>query len=561
MRDLRRLVRCSSLAVALCAVPLSSSAELLIIVPKGATAPLAQAELAYSVGDGPSATWLALRASADPVAIVAALPNGARAEPGPDAWFASLQGCGSPTIVPPESARVCPGAAAHLQVAWPRGAGEPASELELRARADVAVALEEQGLQPPSELPEADRYVVWSWTKAADLRSTRTLRILGAAEPLAPLPGQAFPVIVNAFTPGPKLLPAELASDQLRVTFSTSGDTDYLPLLRDWLAVRPEPLLETRWRGVLFDWSILADAVSLRPLSESYARAAASELGGIDAEACAAQLSALRRGDAAPASECGDALDFGWALAGPGGQQATLQRWVVSSARGFAPDELRAGGAPRAPLLRASRFDDADCREDPPQAIVVDPPQRSGSSGPDPGGSEPGSGTTTVVVEKTVVVEEQPVGEVGCGSSSGRDPYYDERDTDCSADTSDSAGSDDACAGDSSSSSQSDGCSSDSSSDTSSDSGCSSGSEDTSSDSGCSSGSEDTSSDSGCSSGSEDSSYDGDTCTGRAAPAAERSQQLQARVGKRPRRVKTSLWSLALSAAALPIRRRKRRKI
>lgn len=146
---------------------------------------------------------------------------------------------------------------------------------------------------------------------------------------------------------------------------------------------------------------------------------------------------------------------------------------------------------------------------------------------------------------RNVVVEREPV-EVSCGGSPEPEPtgtydYYGNDDTDesCSADTT----------SDYESGQEDTDCSSDTSggSDTSEDVDCSSDSSSTSS----------TSSDDSCSgdsSTSETSGYDGDTCTGQAAPREGSERRAQGR----PKRLKTSLWSLAFAAVVLPIRRRKR---
>jgi hypothetical protein len=425
----------------------------------------------------------------------------------------------------------------YAHVSWPRDASTPASELLLRAPEDVAAALGAQGLVAPSPLPPAERYLVWSWPASELPLTTRTLRIVGGAAPLTLGPGSAFPLLISSITRGPEALRGEVENDELRVTFvAGEPSSDYQLRLQDWLDARDEPLLETRASAPLFDWSIFADAVSLRPLSDAYALSAGRELPEIDADECARQLHALRDVDGSGAAACGAAVDFERALAAAGREQPTLQRFVVSGAQGARLDDLGSGGEPRSPVLRASLLDDAACPNvDVAPPIVLDPPP------PQRGSGQAGSAATTVVVEETAVIDETRPADPGCSCDAGRDPYHDDRSSiGCSSDTSSDYDSSDGS------------CSADSSSSSSDDSGCGS---DTSS----SSGDDDTS----CDGGSEDSGYDGDTCTGSAAPGAERSQNAQARLAparaRRPRSTKTTLLSLALAAVALPIRRRKRR--
>lgn len=504
----------------------SSQAQLLVVTSDAEPRAIAHAELAYADGDGPAVTWLALRHSRGPLTVVAALPKRAQAEPALDAWFAALEACSSPGVLPPQNTPACSATASYVSVAWARTRGAPAQELELETADDVAAALDEQGLSIPSELPEADHYAVWSWAAPDSDETTRTLRILGAERPLSLLPSVAFPLLVTGITRGPKQMSSELGNIELGVELAGT-DSDYHERVDDWLRVHDEPLLETRSRAVLFDWSILGNSVSLPPLADGYARAAARELPELDAEECAAQLRKLRRPNSESGTSCGAALDLSLALAAAGAEQASLQRWITSGDRGFRPAELLDGGEPRPPILRARSFDDAGCVTEPPPPVVIEPPPTSGAPS--------GRGSTTTVVEQTTVVEAAPASDVSCGSSPRPDPYYDDRDTvTCGSDTSSDAGRDDDCSADSSSSSADSGCGSDTSS---------------------------SSADSGCDGGSEDHSYDGDTCTGSAAPRAEDRQKTQAGLTTRPRRLKTSLWTLAFAAVALPIRRRKRAKI
>lgn len=549
MRALRRLFRSGTVLFVLGVVPRSSSAQLLIITPDAEPAAVSHAELAYATGDGPPVTWLGLRLASRPVAVVAALPRGARAEAALDAWFAALERSSSPNILPPQSAIDCIERPGYVHVAWPRRESEPASELDLESEADVAAALEAQGLPVPEALPEADHYAVWAWAGGEGDETTRSLRVVGASSPLALQPGGAFPVLISGITAGPAQWRDELPNDELSVELEPGPQCDYRERLRDWLVEHQSPLLESRSRQLLFDWSILESTVSLPPLAASYARAASREQD-FDADECAKQLGQLRRSEAPSVTACGGAMDFQLALLASGNERATLQRWVGSGANGFFPDRLSENGQARLPLLRAASTTESACNDRPPPILVIDPPTRGSTTG----------GRSSVVNEDTVVVESTTT-DGSCNSAPGRDPYYDDRDTvACSSDTSSDAGNDDDCAGDSSSSGSDDTCSGDSSSSTDDD-ACSGDSSSSSSGSdGCASDSS-RSEDSGCDGGSEDESYDGDTCTGSAAPRAEQRQKLQAAQTPRPRRVTTSLWSLAFVALALPIRRRKRRKI
>jgi hypothetical protein len=536
MRASRRSFRLLLAALALCCSARSSRAQLVIVTPADDPEAVAHAELGYAQGDGTPVTWLSLRLQRGPAALIAALPNEAVVESGLDAWFMALEATASPNILLPSSATDCGKTSSYVHVSWPRDFGTPATELMLRTPADVSAMLDEAGLAAPSELPIAARYLVWSWPKSDAALTTRTLRIVGGATPLTLRPGAPFPLLVSSVTRGPKLLSTELSNSELRVTFvAGTPSSDYGTRLRDWLQSRAEPLVETRASGPLFDWSIYADTVSLRPLSESYAQEAESELPSFDADTCAKQLRQLREPGAPNAAACGDAVDLSLALAATGPEQPTLQRFVISGAIGVDPSALADGGDPSTPVLRATSLDGSACVVDAPPPIVLDPPARGGGSA---------SGTdanTTVVVEQTVVVDETPA-DGGCSCTAGSDPYYDDRDTiACSSDTSSAYESnDDACAGDSSTASDDSGCGSDSRNSS--------------------------SSDTSCDGGSEDSSYDGDTCTGSGAPGAERSSKAQASLvaaprAARPRRMKTSLWSLAVAAVVLPIRRRNRRQI
>ncbi len=541
----------------------SARAQLLVAEPPGQPA-VAFAELAYAQGEGAPVTWLSLRVKSGPVAVVAALPEAAQAEPGLDAWLAALEATASPNVLLPQDKTSCFQPATFAHVAWPRGRGVAATELSVQTREDALAALDEQGVELSGELPQADRYLIWSWAAPDSDQTTRTLRIVGGATPLTLLPGAQFPVLVSSVTRGSMALPSELGDDALSVTFVADrrARSDYRERLQDFLGSRSEALLETRARGPLFDWSLYEDSVSLASLMRNYASIAGKELPELDAGRCAEQLGALRDAGAPSPSACGNALDARLALTAAGSELATLQRFAVSGTSGFRPGDATEGGMASAPVLLARLLDESACgtAEQPP--IVVQLPARSGGSS-----SPPPSGNTTVVVEETVVVDDTPPAEVSCGSSPQPEPqdsyYSDNSSSDsCSSDTSSSSRSDSSsgCSSDTSSTSTSDnsGCSSDTSSTSTSDnSGCSSDTSSTSS----------SSSDTSCDGGSnESSSYNGDTCTGAAAPGAEPSDKAQASLATgshahrvRPRaRTKTSLWAMAFAAVILPIRRRKR---
>ena len=532
-------------------------AQLVVVAHAGVPPAIAHAELAYAAGEGTPVTWLSLRVARGPVAVVVALPGDAVADAGLDAWFSALEATTSPNVLLPRTGSNCGSTGSFVHVGWPRTAGVAATELSLKTPEDVAVALDEQGLALTENLPVAERYLLWSWPAATAPLTTRTLRIAGGTAPLSLQPGLAFPVLVTGVTRGSVAVPSELSNNELQVTFIAQERpaSDYRDRLQDWLVARPEPLLEARARGPLFDWAIYDDALSLAPLVASYATRAGKELSGIDATTCAEQLRALRDPEAPSAAACGEASDASLALAAAGPELATLQRFVVSGASGFAPADANAGGMASPPTLRAQRVDDSACklREQPPGMV----PHRGGPSNGDPGLT----GTTTVVVEETVVVDDSGQSDVSCGGSPQPQPdeSYSGNDSSCASDTSSTSESDssDSCSGDSSSST-----------DTSTDSGCSSDTSSTdsgSSDSGCGSdtSSSSDSSDTSCDGGSTDSSYDGDTCTGAAAPGGERTEKARAGLStrsspRRPRRLKTSLWSMAFAASILPIRRRKR---
>ncbi|MDF3064775.1 MAG: hypothetical protein K0R38_376 [Polyangiaceae bacterium] len=443
----------------------------------------------------------------------------------------------------PRGATDCGKIPSFVPVRWPRSPGVAAEELTLSAAEDVATALEEHGLGDALPLPNAPRYVVWAWPATEDEVTTRTLRISGVSAALSFAPAVSWPVLVNSLSQGPRSWPGEVTNDELGVTFVAGKPaTDYVAKLAEWVRNGGAPLVEARAGSSIFGWSIVADTVSLPPLVRSYARVATEEREDVDADRCTMALQALEDGGASDGTACGGATDASLALAATG-LGPVLQRFVLSGSEPAGADALREGGEPRLAALRAKSVDDRACPEVVVTPPIVLPPGGGGNTG-GRGGSDP------VVVEEPVVVQE-PYASEGCSCSPRRDPYYEDRSTTvtCFGDTSTSAG-DDSCASDTSSSSSDDSCASDTSSSS------------RSSDDGCASDTNSSSSDDSCS-GSSDSSYDGDTCTGRAAPEADaepnatQASLTSARKG-RPQRLRLSLWSLALAAVLLPIRRRKR---
>ncbi|RYZ08555.1 MAG: hypothetical protein EOO73_06775 [Myxococcales bacterium] len=516
-----------------------SHAQLLVVTSPGDSPALAHAELALALGEGQPVTWLSLRIRRGPVAVVAALPDAASCEPALDAWFAALERTASPNVLLPLGARDCGNGSSFVHVTWPRSPGVGAEELSLTTAQDVIAVLEEHGLGEGVLVPEAPRYAVWAWSAGDGEETTRTLRLSGTSAPLSFVPVFGGPVLVSVLSPEPRRLPGETTTEQLHVTFMAGEPrTDYLTQLERWLKRDRAPLLEARSTGALLGWSIVADAVSLPPLVRSYARLAADEGQNVDAESCAAQLQDFPE----PTPDCGSATDAALALAAAG-SRPVLQRWVTTGSESFDGDSLSEGGDLRPAALRARTVDESGC-----PAIIATPPiiLPPGANGSDPWAGR-GGGETAAPTEEAVVVQ-SPCSSDGCSSCGpGHESAYDDRHTTfyCSGDTS-SSGGDDSCSSDSSSSSQDDSCSSDSSS--------------SSQDDSCSSDSSSSSQDDSCS-GSSGSSYDGDTCTGSAAPRAG-SESAQAGLvgarGGRPQRLRLSLWSLAIAAVLLPIRRRKR---
>src|SRR5882672_649926 len=136
-----RFVLVSALGV--CAAA-PADAQLLVAATPGDPPAIAHAELAYAVGAGTPVTWLSLRVQRGPVALVAALPENAVAEPALDAWFKALEVTASPNVLLPRDATDCGRLGSFVHVSWPRSSGTPASELALSTPEDVTAALDEQ---------------------------------------------------------------------------------------------------------------------------------------------------------------------------------------------------------------------------------------------------------------------------------------------------------------------------------------------------------------------------------------------------------------------------------
>src|SRR5688500_14298807 len=122
MRGLRGSVRFTSLVLLALTGAGSASAQLLVAAPPEVVDAVAHAELAYALGDGPPVTWVSLRVRHAPVALVAALPEGAAAELGLDAWLSALETTASPRVLLPRNTTDC-GETSFVEVAWPRSAG------------------------------------------------------------------------------------------------------------------------------------------------------------------------------------------------------------------------------------------------------------------------------------------------------------------------------------------------------------------------------------------------------------------------------------------------------
>lgn len=529
MRSLRGHARVVSALFVSFASP-AAQAQFLVAAPPDTPDAVEHAELSYAIGEARSISWLSLRLQGSPVALVTALPANARANEATAAWSAALEDSASPRIEAPAAGPACARTSGVLRAAWPRGPAIPASELELDSRGDVESVLSAQGLVLESSLPEAARYLVWSWPASQAPVTTRALRVETDAGPLSLLPGSSFPVSLNVVANGPLRYSGERDKQELGVTF-VGGDrprSDYLERLREFVA--DSPLLEARAQSLVFDWSIYPGAVVISPLVKNYAWQAGRDLPELDVEACVEQLRALRDSASASVSACGAAVDLQLALAVVEAERATLHRVALSSRDGAWPELLQGGGEASAPLLQAARFDASLCKVEPPAT----------TDGRRPGGASAGEApvrSPDADAAGEVVLEQRDV-EVSCGSSTEPPDYSaDEADEGCSSDGSRSSGQDADCSsGSSSTQGEADtDCSSDSASGSS------------SSDDGCS----------GDSSGGDESGYDGETCTGQAAPRADRSER-SAR-GRRARRLETSLWSTALVGVVLPIRRRKRR--
>jgi len=354
MRTWRGSVRFVLASLVALAAP-SAQAQLLVATPHGELPAVSHAELAYASGDGAPVTWLSLRLARGPVAVVAAVPDGAVVEPALDAWFAALEITASPNVLMPALPSRCPSTTRFAHVSWPRDAGAPETALQLSSAEDVQAALDEQGLSLTSKLPVAAHYVLWSWADAKEEQTTRTLRVLGGATPLSLVPGAPFPILVSAVTRGAVSLSSELQTDELGVTFlpGNPAQSDYRDRLRTWIAGRPEPLLEMRARAPLFDWSIYDDTISLAPLVRSYALRATQELKGLDADACTEQLRALRDPGAPSAAACATPS---WLCGRPARSRSRCSVLRCRAARGSSRKACRAGASPRSRCCTSSTW-------------------------------------------------------------------------------------------------------------------------------------------------------------------------------------------------------------
>jgi hypothetical protein len=527
------------LALALCTG--AARAELSLATPADNTTRIEHAEVAYAFGSDQPITWLSLRIDRGPLAVVVALPEGARLEPAGDAWFSALEETAAPRVLPPQAAAACYASLDALPVSYPRQHGR-APDAQLRVTAeDVQAALDVQGLVLPEGVVSNGDYAIWLWNARGAPFTTQTLRLQGGDAPAELRSREVFPVSLSAVTLGPMKLDAEQDKQRLKVTYHGDDSRhDYVSAAGAWLAEESAPLIESRGSTLLFDWTLYAERLTVAPLARSYANKAwALE----DASSCAQQLFALRSPDADPATACGEANDFELALRAVRGP-ASLARWLVLSSHGIQPSQLESGGLPVTPAMLASNWDPPSCGSHVGPPVVV--PPTPDVERPD-GSTEPPS----VSHEGYWVEEPEPV-EVGCSGSPTPEPTHEtgaaQQDVDCGSDSSGSSESDGDCSSDSSGSSEAGDCSSDSSG---------------SSDEDCSSDSSSEADAESCDSGS-DTGYDGETCTGSAAPkAAERRSALGAggrtsARGQRPARLRLSLWSVAFVAIVLPIRRRKR---
>ncbi len=515
-------------------------------------------------------TWVSLRAERGPVALVAALEADARAEEGLDGWFAALEEVGSPRVLPPSGVTTsCGLSLTPLLVAWPRSASRAPSVVELQSASDVSALLEAEGFSAPSQVPEASRYLVWSWPASDAAFTTRTLRIRGQADPLELMSHGMVPVLLSALTRGAMTYRGELSSElPVTLTVGKPVSHDYRQRALSWLDSHSDALLELRARGPIFDWTIYDD-VTVPPLIGTYADAAALELPKIDAAACREHLDAWRQPPGAPGDTpgCDDAIDAELALAAVDSDVTTLERLIASSRAVVSWRAFEPGGQPRSPLLHAHELDISHCVTAPAPA-GAGAQQPSGAARP----TAPAVVRDEVEPEREVVVVEHRPAEIDCSGSPDHTHYRDDEvdcssqpgrtaesdDTDCSSDSSGSQSSDADCSADSSSSQSDDAdCSSDSSGSQGDDADCSSDSSSSQSEEADCSSDSSQSDDADCSSDSSSSS-DGDSCSGDSA-GSETKTEGRDELAARPRRLKTSLWSVALAALVLPIRRRKRR--
>src|SRR5688572_7878969 len=153
MRSLRGFARVALLGSVTLAGATQARAQLLVAAMPGEPPAIQHAELAYALGDGQPVTWLSLRVERGLVAVVVALPDGARVSPALDGWFAALERTASPHLLVPQDAPPC-GGTSLVRTAWPRAQGLPAVELTLESADDVQALLDTAGLTFEAELPD-----------------------------------------------------------------------------------------------------------------------------------------------------------------------------------------------------------------------------------------------------------------------------------------------------------------------------------------------------------------------------------------------------------------------
>src|SRR5688500_16299131 len=107
MLGLRGSVRFAPLVLLALTSASRASAQLLVATPPGVTDSVAHAELAYALGEGPPVTWVSLRMQRAPLALVAALTEGAVADTALDAWLSALEATASPRVLLPRGTTHC----------------------------------------------------------------------------------------------------------------------------------------------------------------------------------------------------------------------------------------------------------------------------------------------------------------------------------------------------------------------------------------------------------------------------------------------------------------------